>query len=190
MHRALTMTLSVAVLAACAGGDQGGRDTTTPTISAGADTGIAGGSAAARAQMRNASGRELGTLTLTDSAQTIVVSGRLAGLQPGQRAIHLHMAGRCDAPFESAGGHWNPTNRQHGTQNPQGPHHGDLPNITVAADSTATVNVVTPGGMLRGSNGLLDADGAAVVIHAGTDDNRSDPAGNAGERVACGVISG
>lgn len=191
MRTAITTFLCIAALAACGGADDGAaRDTTTPTISAGSDTGVAGGSAGARAQVRNASGRELGTLTLTDSAQSIVVSGGLAGLPPGTHAIHLHTTGQCEAPFESAGGHWNPTNRQHGAQNPQGPHQGDLPNITVAGDSSVTVRVATPGGMLRGSSGLLDADGAAVVVHAGPDDNRTDPSGNSGDRIACGVVTG
>jgi Cu-Zn family superoxide dismutase len=141
------------------------------------------------ATMRNAAGRELGTLTLAEAPQGITVSGRLAGLPPGEHAIHVHGTGRCEPPFDSAGDHWNPTNRQHGTQNPQGPHFGDLPNVNVAGDSTVTVNVTTPGGNLRGSNALLDADSAAVVIHAQPDDYRTNPSGGAGDRIACGVVA-
>jgi Cu-Zn family superoxide dismutase len=144
----------------------------------------------ASAAMRDSAGRSVGTLTLTEGSEGIAVSGRLTGLAPGDHAIHVHTTGRCDPPFESAGGHWNPTNRQHGAQNPQGPHVGDLPNVTVASDGGVTVEVTTPGGTLHGTSGLMDADGAAVVIHAQPDDYRSDPAGNAGGRIACGVVSG
>jgi Cu-Zn family superoxide dismutase len=142
------------------------------------------------ATMHDSAGRDLGTLTLTETAQGIEVSGKLAGLPPGEHAIHLHTVGQCEPPFTSAGGHWNPTNKQHGTQNPQGPHMGDMANFSVGADSSATIQTTTPGGMLRGANGLLDSDGAAVMVHAGADDYRSDPAGNAGARIACGVVKG
>ena len=144
----------------------------------------------ATAVMHDASGRTLGTLTLVDGSQGIIVSGRLTGLPPGQHALHLHAVGRCDAPaFTTAGGHWNPTGREHGTMNPNGPHFGDLPTITVGSDSAVTITSATPGGTLRGTNALLDADGAAVVIHAVADDNRTNPAGNAGARIACGVVT-
>lgn len=145
----------------------------------------------ATAVMRDASGRTLGTLTLVDGSQGIIVSGRLTGLPPGEHGFHLHTAGKCDPPgFTTAGGHWNPTNREHGTMNPNGPHYGDLPTITVGADSAVTITATSPGGALRGANPLLDADGAAVVIHAVADDNRTNPAGNAGARIACGVVAG
>jgi Cu-Zn family superoxide dismutase len=182
-------------LAACRGGKDtaskdttGARDTAATAAGAGRDTGAAAGGSVTAA-VRDASGRSLGTLTITETASGIAASGRLTGLPSGEHAIHIHTVGRCDPPFASAGGHWNPTNRQHGTQNPQGPHFGDLPNIKVGTDSSVTVQATTPGGTLRGNNALLDADGAAVVIHAKPDDYRTDPAGNAGDRIACGVIS-
>lgn len=144
--------------------------------------------ATATAQVRDSAGNDLGTLTLADASSGIAVSGTLRGVSPGTHAIHIHTVGQCAPPFQTAGGHWNPTNRQHGTANAQGPHLGDLPNITVRADSTADVQATTPGGSLQGMNALLDADGAAVVVHADADDNRTDPAGNAGARIACGVV--
>lgn len=141
-------------------------------------------------QMRDANNRDLGTLDLTETRAGLTLSGTLRGLPPGQHAIHLHTTGKCEPPFTSAGSHWNPTRREHGRDNPNGPHLGDLPNITVAQDSSVVVSVTTPGGTLRGANALIDADGAAVVIHAGPDDYRSDPAGNSGNRIACGLVTG
>lgn len=141
--------------------------------------------------MRNAAGKDLGTLTLTEVGGGIGVSGRLTGLPPGVHGIHLHAVGRCEPPkFQSAGDHWNPTNRLHGLQNPKGPHNGDLPNLTVAGDSSTTVQLTSPGGTLRYTNPLLDTDGAAVVVHARPDDYKSQPSGNSGDRIACGVVTG
>lgn len=196
MRNAFPLLASVFLLAACTGAGDNAADSLSDTTGAaarGADSAQAGGAAdtaRATAAMRNAAGREIGTLTLTETAQGISVSGHLTGLPPGTHGIHFHMVGQCQPPFESAGGHWNPTNKQHGTQNPQGPHLGDLPNITVAADSSAHVELTSPGGTLGGANGLLDSDGAAVIIHAAADDNRTDPSGASGARLVCGVVSG
>jgi Cu-Zn family superoxide dismutase len=101
------------------------------------------------------------------------------------------MVGQCDAPkFEAAGDHWNPTNAAHGTKNPKGPHLGDLPNLTVGRDSSVTVQATSARGSLRGQNPLLDSDGASVVVHAKADDYRSQPSGNSGDKIACGVVEG
>lgn len=140
--------------------------------------------------VRDSAGRDLGTLTVAETGGTLAVSGMLRGLPPGTHGMHFHMTGSCEPPFESAGGHWNPTNMQHGAENPGGPHFGDLGNIEVGTDSSVSVQASAPGGTLRGASGLLDADGAALIVHATADDNRTDPSGNSGARIACGQISG
>lgn len=193
-----------AVLGACGGeggGEGGAADTTAalpePTTmpmdsgAMSADTGTGGmaGGAPVTVAMRDAQGRDLGTVTLAESAQGITLTGSLRGLAPGEHGIHVHTTGKCEPPFESAGPHWNPTTKQHGTQNPQGPHLGDMPNLTVGADSSVSVQATTAGGTLRGQNALLDADGAAVVVHAGPDDYRTDPSGQSGDRIACGTAT-
>lgn len=194
--RATLPVLAVLALAACGGADTAAADSAAATTPLGlpadaggaADTGV--NASAATVALRDAAGRDLGTLTVTEGATGLALAGSLRGLPPGERAIHVHTVGSCEPPFESAGGHWNPTNQQHGSENPQGPHFGDMPNMTVGADSTVQVQVATPGGTLRGTNALLDADGAAVVVHASADDYRTDPSGEAGARIACGVVQG
>jgi Cu-Zn family superoxide dismutase len=145
----------------------------------------------AEVPMRDASGRNIGTLTVTNTPGGLSLTGVVSGLRPGPHGIHFHAIGRCDAPtFESAGPHWNPTHRLHGTLNPQGPHLADMPNLVVVEDGSATVSLLTPGGTLRGADPLLDSDGATVIIHANEDDYRTDPSGNSGSRIACGVVRG
>ncbi len=195
MRTALTILAGVLAIQACGGNDAATTDSpaiATPAVrsdSAARSDSVAA-AAAATAPLRNAAGRDMGTLTLTEGPQGLSVSGRLTGMPPGEHGIHVHMTGQCTPPFTTAGAHWNPTTRQHGSQNPQGPHLGDLPNLSVGADSTAIVQLVTAGGTLRGANGLLDADGAAVVVHAKADDLRTDPSGDSGDRIACGVVTG
>lgn len=113
-----------------------------------------------------------------------------SGVAPGAHGAHLHTVGKCDAPdFSSAGGHLNPHARMHGTANPQGPHLGDLPNLIAGTDGKGSITAHLTGTAAELTAALFDADGTAVVIHAGPDDNRTDPSGNSGGRVACGVLT-
>lgn len=145
----------------------------------------------ARATLAAGDGTPKGTATISEVPGGLKVVVNATGQTPGTHAVHIHMTGQCTGPdFTSAGGHWNPTNQKHGRDNPQGMHMGDMPNMTVAADGTGSIEYLVPQALLRsGATPLLDADGAAVVIHAQADDYKSDPTGNAGGRAACGVIT-
>ena len=144
----------------------------------------------ASVELRSTKGDPVGTAVLTETPHGVLVSATLNDLPPGDHAFHIHEHGQCVAPFESAGGHFNPKGAQHGYLNPKGTHAGDLPNVTVLDDGRAKVELLASGVTLaKGKPGsLLDGDGTALVVHAKADDYKSDPAGNAGDRVACGVI--
>ncbi|GLC28101.1 superoxide dismutase family protein [Roseisolibacter agri] len=143
----------------------------------------------ARAEMRDAQGRALGVMTLTQTPHGVLISGDLNGLPSGVHAMHLHDIGRCDPPFTSAGGHFNPTQRVHGFRVAAGHHAGDLPNFTAPSTGSVRVDVFTDRVTVgTGPTSLIDPDGSSIVIHASPDDYASDPAGNAGDRIACGVI--
>lgn len=170
---------SALVLAGCAMNDGG-------QVARGGGMPIAPGEAVA--MLRTASGADAGRATAVQTAEGLRITIRANGLPPGTHGAHVHAVGRCDPPdFASAGGHWNPTGAQHGTMNPAGPHLGDLPNLIVGTDGRGTVAITLPQATTAG---LLDADGAALVIHAGPDDLRTDPSGNSGGRIACGVFAG
>ena len=147
--------------------------------------------ATAEAALVDAQGQPVGTAYLTETSSGVAIDASVSGLPEGQHGIHLHAVGACVAPdFTSAGGHFNPTDAQHGLENPGGPHAGDMPNLYVGPDGTGTFHYVDSRVTLGpGSNSLLDADGSALVIHAMTDDQMTNPAGNSGARVACGVIT-
>lgn len=144
---------------------------------------------AATAEIRDATGRVVATANARDHAG-LTMRVEATGLRPGTYAVHLHSVGRCDPPdFTSAGSHWNPTAHQHGRLNPLGPHFGDLPNIEIGTDGRGSIAFALPSGSVRrGEHVLLDSDGAALVIHANADDYRTDPTGNSGGRIACGVF--
>jgi Cu-Zn family superoxide dismutase len=141
------------------------------------------------ATLRDPGGRTIARATVGEMHGGLHVRIDASGMAQGDYGAHLHTVGRCDGPaFESAGGHWNPAGRQHGTLNSQGHHAGDLPNLEIGADGRGRIDFHAPNATLRGTNGALDADGTAVVIHAGPDDYRTDPSGNSGARIACGVL--
>lgn len=143
--------------------------------------------ATATATMLDQSGTNLGTLSLMDMDGGVHISGELTNVPNGDHGFHIHETGVCDAAtkFESAGAHFEPGDNKHGTENPDGPHAGDLMNVTANDDGQATVDLHNPNVTLAT---LLDADGAAVVLHADADDYKTDPSGNSGDRFACGVI--
>jgi superoxide dismutase, Cu-Zn family len=138
------------------------------------------------ATLADAAGKSVGSVTMSDVTNGIVLSGSFTGLSGTEQAVHVHTVGLCEGPkFVSAKGHWNPAMRMHGFDNPKGAHRGDMPNLRIGKKGTATLTSFIGGVSLAD---LLDADGASVIIHAGPDDYVSDPAGNSGDRVACGVV--
>src|SRR5687768_925008 len=145
---------------------------------------------AANAVIHGADGQQVGTASLTESAAGVRIALQVRGLPAGAHGLHIHATGTCEGPaFTSAGGHFNPTGAQHGLRNPAGAHAGDLPELVVAANGTAsyatTTNRLTLG---AGLLSLFDADGSSIVIHADPDDHVTDPTGNSGTRIACGTI--
>jgi superoxide dismutase, Cu-Zn family len=147
--------------------------------------------ATTKVELNDAQGKSVGTAELTPAAQGVSIRLNLMNLTPGEHAIHVHTVAKCEGPaFTTAGPHLNPDAKHHGLQNPDGPHAGDMPNFTVAADGTAKTTVVAPGvTMGDDSHSVFTNGGTALVIHAKADDMKSDPAGNAGDRIACGTIA-
>jgi Cu-Zn family superoxide dismutase len=143
----------------------------------------------ASAVLKDASGKEVGSATFTSTPSGVLINLDVTALPAGDHAFHIHAVGKCEPPkFESAGPHFNPDQTKHGLMNPQGPHAGDMPNLHVGEDGKVKIEVLNPGVSLSTEMALLDEDGAAIVVHAGADDYQTDPAGNAGDRIACGVI--
>jgi superoxide dismutase, Cu-Zn family len=143
------------------------------------------------ADLRDAEGRTRARATVEQSGDSLRVRIEASGMSSGSYGAHVHTTGRCDPPaFATAGPHWNPTGQMHGKDNPKGMHKGDLPNLMVGADGRGSLEYTIPGAILSGMlpTKLVDEDGAAVVIHARPDDHRTDPSGNSGERIACGVL--
>ena len=145
----------------------------------------------ATADIKTADGKDVGTVTLTQTKAGVRISGGLKGLPPGEHAFHVHSVGKCEPPFTSAGPHFNPEHKKHGRLNPEGHHAGDMDNIRVPASGNMNVSVVDRDITLEKGkpNSVFQDGGTALVIHAGQDDYKTDPAGNAGDRIACGVIT-
>ena len=172
------------VLAVSLAGALAGCETVGEPAGGGADPRLG------QATLRLASGLPGGTAQLIASGSQVTLSIAVAGIAPGVHGVHLHTTGSCDAPgFESAGAHLNPGGRQHGTDNPAGAHLGDLPNVTAGSAGTGIASVALPGTRDEILARVFDGDGTAVVVHASADDYRTDPSGNSGSRIACGVLT-
>ena len=144
----------------------------------------------AKAALKTADGKDAGSVTLTQTPSGVLLALTAKGLSPGEHAFHVHEVGKCEAPFTSAGGHFNPGKKKHGLLVAEGAHGGDMPNLHIPASGELTVEVHNAMITLEKDkpNSLLDADGSAVIIHASKDDYKSDPTGEAGGRIACGVV--
>lgn len=140
----------------------------------------------AQADLKTADGADVGKAIAEEIDGAIRVMVEVHGMAKGVHGTHVHAVGKCDGPdFASAGGHWNPTQHQHGKENPVGPHAGDMPNLSVGEDGRDRTIFTLPAGTYEG---LMDEDGASLVVHANADDYKTDPSGNSGGRIACGVF--
>ncbi|MCB2074525.1 MAG: superoxide dismutase family protein [Novosphingobium sp.] len=174
------MTRLVAALLLTAGG----LLSSCTTVSEPADSTLAG------ATLLSGDGSGRGTATLSATGDTVTLTVDANGLPAGQHGTHLHAVGNCTRPdFKSAGGHLNPAGRQHGLENPAGSHLGDLPNLSIDDSGSGTLTIRLEGSWAELEPALFDDDGTAVVIHADPDDYRTDPSGNAGPRLACGIVT-
>jgi Cu-Zn family superoxide dismutase len=143
----------------------------------------------ANAALKDKSGKAVGDVDLIQMPTGVLLKLSVKGLTPGEHAFHIHAVGKCEAPFDSAGPHFNPGNHKHGLMTGPG-HAGDMPNLHVLQSGELTVEILNSAVTLEKGkpNSLFDGDGSSIVIHAGPDDYKTDPAGNAGDRIACGVI--
>lgn len=194
MSRSLSfLPFVLSVAAACSStassGSAAGRPAPAQAPGIGVRGLIAPTGAKATATLHDATGRRVGSVAFSETYAGLLVRGSVSDLGLGAHGIHLHAVGKCEPPFASAGGHFNPEQRMHGFNNQHGYHLGDMPNIVTPAAGKLDFEFLVPDVSLKGVNGILDADGAAIVVHASADDYATDPAGNSGARVACGVIT-
>jgi Cu-Zn family superoxide dismutase len=140
--------------------------------------------------LKDASGKEVGQAALVQTPHGVLVKLSLKGAVPGDHAFHVHAVGKCEPPFTSAGGHFNPGGKKHGIEATEGAHAGDMPNLHIPASGELVIEIENPMiSLVKGQpTSVFDADGSALVIHAAADDYKTDPTGNAGDRIACGVI--
>ena len=144
----------------------------------------------AHVDVKDATGQSVGTAMLSATKEGgVSIAINFKGLPPGEHALHFHQTAKCEAPFTSAGGHFNPGMKKHGMENPEGPHAGDMANFTVAADGTAKATILNAKVTLgAGDNSVYANGGTALMIHAKADDMKTDPSGSAGDRIACGLV--
>jgi Cu-Zn family superoxide dismutase len=144
----------------------------------------------AKSTLKNAEGKEVGNAQLTQTPHGVLIRLSLKGLPAGERAFHIHGVGKCEPPFTSAGGHFNPGGMKHGMMAPGGAHAGDMPNLHVPASGELVVEVLNSAVTLEKgkANSLFGSEGTSFIIHAGKDDYKTDPTGDAGGRIACGLI--
>jgi Cu-Zn family superoxide dismutase len=140
------------------------------------------------ARMIDATGGDLGTVELREVPHGVLLHVQMKGLPPGPHAIHLHSIGKCEPPFDSAGPHYNPGGTAHGLLSVGGGHGGDLPNLHVPQSGAVDVEMLAPGIGLTAAT-QVGSDSKSIVVHAGPDDYMTDPAGNSGARIACGVVA-
>jgi Cu-Zn family superoxide dismutase len=142
------------------------------------------------ATFKSADGKDVGTARLVQTPAGVLITLSVKGIPPGEHAFHIHGVGKCEPPFTSAGGHFNPAGRKHGAMAPEGMHAGDMPNLHVPADGALTVEVLNPAVTLEKGkpNSLFGPEGTSLIIHAGKDDYKTDPTGDAGGRIACALI--
>lgn len=175
-YRAAALLAAIA-LAACGGQARGPGGSKLPEPTA-------------NASLFDTSGTRVGLATFSEQNGSGQLGISVSGLSPGQHGMHVHENGACTPPaFESAGGHFNPGSKQHGLENPEGPHAGDLPNLVVDADGSADTTFTVSASLLtEGPASMIGAQKRAFVIHADPDDQKADPSGNSGSRAVCGVI--
>lgn len=162
-------------------------------LAAACHRGALGSTSTVSTVLQDQNGQRVGEASLTERGGEVRIDARVTGMTPGEHGIHFHAVGNCastSGPFTAAGGHFNAAGKAHGLQNPNGAHNGDLPNLVVGADGTgrlqASTNRIT---LTAGPSSIYDADGTALVVHAARDDQMTDPSGNSGARVACGVLA-
>jgi len=143
-----------------------------------------------KAVLKSADGKNVGSAELTQLPQGVLIKLSLNELPAGEHAFHVHGAGKCEPPFTSAGGHFNPDNKKHGIMAAEGHHAGDMPNLHIPSDGALSVEVVNASVTLEKGkpNSLYGPNGTALIVHAGKDDYKTDPTGEAGGRIACGVV--
>jgi superoxide dismutase, Cu-Zn family len=198
------LLLTALVLGACAPDNDAPGDTRAATTEGAVTAGTPGAPGTAQAghgiertvgathtaRFIDLQGQEVGEVTLTEGPEGVFVTGQIRGLAAGPHGFHFHETGLCDPPFQSAGGHFNPGGRQHGLASTSGPHAGDMANLFAGGEGATQIEAFAPLVTLgAGPNSLLDGDGTAIVVHAARDDQRTDPSGNSGDRIACAVLT-